>query len=142
MDLSIDSSSKRMRGSLLPRAAAACLEAECVLMSLATVSGYLFLEVLAGCCVLTLGVLLVGVPCIKPWDLRFGDAYDVMEQGFILRANANRAGVEVANAHHDAAKAHQRCRRKAEFFRAQKSCDRDISSRLHLPVRLNHNPRS
>ena len=52
----------------------------------------------------------------------------------ILRRDADRAGIQMANAHHDAAQGDQRRRGKAVFFRAQQRSDDDIAPRLELPV--------
>ena len=49
-----------------------------------SVSGSLSLEVFAGCCVMTLGLLLQSVPAIKPWDAKYGEKYSVLTQGGIL----------------------------------------------------------
>ena len=53
-----------------------------------------------------------------------------------LRGDADRAGVRVAFAHHDAAQRDQRRRREAELLGAQKSRHRNVPPRAHLPVRL------
>ena len=47
-------------------------------------SGYLSLEVFAGCCVMTLGLLLQSVPALKPWDAKYGEQYNVLTQGQVL----------------------------------------------------------
>ena len=52
----------------------------------------------------------------------------------VLRGDADGAGVEVALAHHDAAKRDQRRRGEAEFFGAQDRGDHDIATGLELAV--------
>ena len=51
-------------------------------------SGYLALEVFAGCCVMTSGLLFQAVPAIKPWDAKYGESYNVFKQRGILLALA------------------------------------------------------
>ena len=48
-----------------------------------------------------------------------GVARELLAQLRVLRGHADRAGVEVADAHHDAAERHQRRRREAELLGAQ-----------------------
>ena len=54
----------------------------------------------------------------------------------ILRGDADRAGVEVADAHHDASRGDQRRARETEFLGAEEACDRDIAAGLELTVGL------
>ena len=49
-----------------------------------SVSGSLPLEVVAGCCVMTEGLLLQSVPAIVPWNARYSEKYAVLTQGGIL----------------------------------------------------------
>ena len=58
------------------------------------VTGSFFLEVYSGEGVFTMAMMEVLVPCIKPWDSRFGEQYDVLREGFILiqLASARRIG--------------------------------------------------
>ena len=60
-------------------------------------------------------------------------------QRFVLRCNADRAGILAAHAHHHAAHADKRCRRKAEFLRSKEGSDCDIPAAHKLAVRLNAN---
>ena len=46
----------------------------------------------------------------------------------ILRGDAHRAGVEVADAHHDAARRDQRCGREAELLGAEQRADDDVAA--------------
>ena len=46
--------------------------------------GQFFVEVFSGDCIVTLAVLLSVVPCMLPWDVRFGTAFDVLLHGSIL----------------------------------------------------------
>ena len=52
----------------------------------------------------------------------------------VLRGHADRASVEMANPHHDAAERHQRRRRKAEFFRAEQRGNDHVAPGLELAV--------
>ena len=54
----------------------------------------------------------------------------------ILRRDADRAGVEVADAHHDAAHDDERRRREAELLGAQQRGDDDVAAGLQLAVDL------
>mmetsp|Transcript_19585 Transcript_19585/g.63107 ORF Transcript_19585/g.63107 Transcript_19585/m.63107 type:complete len:667 (+) Transcript_19585:756-2756(+) len=60
----------------------------------------------------------------------------------VLRRDADRAGVEVALAHHDAAERDQRRRREAKLLRAEQRRDRHVAARLELAVGLQHDPRA
>ena len=54
----------------------------------------------------------------------------------VLRGDADRARVEVADAHHDAAADHQRRRGEAELLGAEQRGDDHVAAGLHLPVGL------
>ncbi len=56
----------------------------------------------------------------------------------VLRGNTNRAGVQVANTHHDAAGNNQRCSREAVFLATQQGSNDNVASSLELTVNLNH----
>ena len=45
-------------------------------------------------CVITFGVLLKRVPCLKPWDLVFGEAWNVLTRGQILMDLAERLRID------------------------------------------------
>ena len=61
---------------------------------------------------------------------------ELAAQHRILRGHADRAGVEMALAHHDAAGDDQRRRREAEFVGAEHRADDDVAAGLHLAVDL------
>ena len=46
--------------------------------------GRFCVEVFCGCAVLTLGLLMASVLAICPWDVRFGQAFDVLVHGQVL----------------------------------------------------------
>ena len=69
-------------------------------------------------------------------DHVLGLALELLAQFGILRGNADRTGVEVALAQHDAAQGDQGRGGEAEFFRAQKRGDHDIAPGLQLAVSL------
>ena len=48
----------------------------------------------------------------------------------VLSRNSDRAGIEMAFTHHDAAEGNQRCGRKAVFLRAEQGRDGDIAARF------------
>ena len=54
----------------------------------------------------------------------------------VLRGDADGAGVEMADAHHDAAGGDQRRGAEADFFGAEQRRDRDIAAGLDLAVGL------
>ena len=65
-----------------------------------------------------------------------GLAAELAAQHRVLRGHADRAGVEVALAHHDAALDHQRCGGKAEFVCAQQGANHHVAAGFHLAVSL------
>ena len=65
-----------------------------------------------------------------------GLAAELLAQHRILRRHAHRTGVEVALAHHDAARDHQRRGGEAELVGAQQRADDDVAAGLHLAVHL------
>ncbi len=69
-----------------------------------------------------------------------GLAGEALAQLGVLRGDADRAGVEVADAHHDAAQHHQRRRREAELLGAEQGGDDHVAPGLHLPVDLDDDP--
>ena len=56
----------------------------------------------------------------------------------VLGGDAHRAGVEVADPHHDAARHHQRGGGEAELLGAEQGADDHVPTGLHLPVDLDH----
>ena len=67
--------------------------------------------------------------------LRF--AGELLAKHGILRRDANRAGIQMADAHHDAAGDDQRRRCKAKLFAAKQGGNDDVAAGLQLAVRLN-----
>ena len=67
---------------------------------------------------------------------------EALAQLGVLCGNANRAGVEVAGAHHDAAGRDQRGSREAVLVGAEDRGDRDVAAGLQLTVGLNRDPRA
>jgi hypothetical protein len=65
--------------------------------------------------------------CGSPWKLA---------QRRVLRGHAHGAGVQVADAHHDAAQRHQRRRGKTELFGPQQGGNENIAPRFELAVRF------
>ena len=63
-------------------------------------------------------------------------ALEARAQHGVLRGDADRAGVQVALAHHDAAHGDERRGGKAEFFRAKQRGDHDVAAGLQLAVGL------
>ena len=65
-----------------------------------------------------------------------GLAGELLAQLRILRRDADRAGVEVADAHHDAARDDERRGGEAEFLGAEQRGDDDVAAGLQLAVDL------
>ena len=63
-------------------------------------------------------------------------ARELGAQHRVLRRDADRARVQMALAHHDAAFDDQRRRREAEFIGAEQRADHDVAAGLHLAVGL------
>src|SRR5258706_10186456 len=55
-------------------------------------------------------------------------------QSWILGSHADRTGVQVTDAHHDAAETHQRRRSKAKFLCSQQGRNHHIATGLELAV--------
>ena len=66
----------------------------------------------------------------------FGTAGEVLTELRVLGGDADRAGIEVTDAHHDAAEGHQRARGEAELFGAEEGGDDDVTAGLQLAVGL------
>jgi hypothetical protein len=58
----------------------------------------------------------------------------------VLGGDTHRAGVEVADPHHDAAGHDQRCGGEPELLGTQEGGDHDVAAGLELPVGLDHDP--
>ena len=65
-----------------------------------------------------------------------GLATKSLAQFRVLGGHADRAGVLLANAHHDTAHDHERRSGKAIFFSTEERRDDDVAPRPELPVRL------
>ncbi len=63
-----------------------------------------------------------------------------LAQHRVLRGHAHRAGVEVADPHHDAAGDHQRCGGEAVLLRAEQRGDDHVAAGLELAVGLHDDP--
>ena len=69
-------------------------------------------------------------------DDELGLAGEPCAQLGVLGRDAHRAGVEVADAHQDAARHDERRRREAELLGAEQRADDDVAAGLHLAVDL------
>ena len=61
------------------------------------VSGSFFLECFAGNLALTISCIFAAVPCIKPWDTRYGQSFNVLTQGSIILALIQAARISCAH---------------------------------------------
>ena len=64
---------------------------------------------------------------------------EALSQYRVLRCNPDRAGVQMANSHQDAAGDNKRSGRKSKLFRTKQSCHDHIFAGLHLPIDLYRN---
>ena len=71
-------------------------------------------------------------------DDELGLAAELLAQLRVLGRDTDRARVEVADAHHDAAAHDERRGREAELLRAEQRRDDDVATRLQLAVDLHH----
>ena len=78
----------------MPSVLADLLEAEEVLIRNTKVEGTFFIEIMAGECVITLGVLLMRIPCLKPWDLIYGESWNVLTHSEILIDLARKSRID------------------------------------------------
>ena len=70
----------------------------------------------------------------------FGLAGEVLAELRILRGHANRTGVQVTDAHHHAARDHQRRGRESEFLGPHQRGNDDVAAGFELPVDLDDDP--
>ncbi len=68
-----------------------------------------------------------------------GRASKARAQDRVLRRNADRAGVQVALAHHDAARSDERRGGESELVGAEERTNRDIASGAQTAIHLNRN---
>ena len=71
-----------------------------------------------------------------------GVAGEVFPQLRVLRGDAHGAGIQMADAHHDAAERNERRGGEAEFFCAEERGDDHVPSRFHLAVRFHDDART
>ena len=69
-----------------------------------------------------------------------GLAGEALPQHGVLGGHADRAGVQMAHPHHDAAGNHQRGGGEAEFLGPEQRADHHVASSFELAVHLNHDP--
>ncbi len=69
-------------------------------------------------------------------------AAELLAQHRVLRRNANRTGIQVTLAHHDAAERDQRCRGKPDLFCTQQRGNHDIPAGLDPAIGLQNHPAS
>lgn len=65
-----------------------------------------------------------------------GLTFELLTQRGVLRGDADRASIEVALAHHDAAQGDQGRGGEAKFFRAEQSGDGHVAAGLQLAIGL------
>src|SRR4051794_7252425 len=58
----------------------------------------------------------------------------------VLGGDAHRAGVEMADPHHDASGHHQWCGGETEFLCTEQHCDNDVARGAHTTVALHGDP--
>ena len=72
--------------------------------------------------------------------LRF--AHESLAQLRVLRRNTNRAGIQMANAHHDTAHCHEWCGGKTKFLSAEQRSDDYIATGFQLAIGFDDDPRA
>ena len=72
----------------------------------------------------------------KKFSTNSGEPVNFLRSSGILRRDAHRAGVQVADAHHDAAHHDQRRRGEAVLLGAEQRADHHVAPGLHLAVHL------
>ena len=72
----------------------------------------------------------------KKFSTCSGAPGEALAQLGVLRRDPDRAGVEVADAHHHAPHHDERRRPEAELLGTEQGSDDDVTARLHLPVDL------
>jgi hypothetical protein len=77
---------------------------------------------------------------LEEGDDELGLTGELLAQLLALRRDADRAGVEVADAHHDAARHDERRGGEAVLLGAQQRADDDVAAGLELAVDLHHDP--
>ena len=50
-----------------------------------SVDGAMFLEFFCGQAAITLSLLILNVPCIRPWDIPFGEQFNILIHGQVLQ---------------------------------------------------------
>jgi len=60
-------------------------------------SGEFALEVCCGEAVFTIGLMMAKVPCIKPWDTKYGEKFDVLKNGQVLLSLASSSHLSVVH---------------------------------------------
>ena len=70
----------------------------------------------------------------------FGQARELFPQCRILCRNPDRTGIQMALAHHDAAKRDQRRGGKSHLLGTEQRCDYHVATGLQAAVRLQHGP--
>ena len=63
-------------------------------------------------------------------------AFEALPEFRVLRGNADGAGVQVALAHHDAARRDQWCRGKTDFISAQECCNQHVAAGANATIGL------
>ena len=64
----------------MPEVLSQLLDAEQLLNSLVDIPGTFFVEVAAGECIITLGVLVRKLPCMRPWEVLCGKRWTVISE--------------------------------------------------------------
>ena len=75
-------------------------------------------------------------------DDLIGVAHKFFAQFGMLRGHTHRAGIEVANAHHDAAHGDECCGGKSKFFGTEQGCNNHIAPGFELSVGFDYDARS
>src|SRR5437899_3250478 len=67
-------------------------------------------------------------------------AVEALAELGVLRGDSDRAGIEMADPHHDAAHDDERSRGEPELLGPEQGGDDDVAARFHLTIDLNDDP--
>ena len=79
-----DTQGQRGNARLMPRVFAELLQLELLLHTLVSVQGQSFIELFSGAGIFTLSLLWLKVPCLCPWDTKYGDRFNLISHGWMV----------------------------------------------------------
>ena len=86
-----------MKLLLLPRVITKCIAVDKLLQTLPSESPNFFIEVFAGECTLTLGIIASKIPAVRPWDVRHDESMCVLRNGRRLQELFKAGYIQLAH---------------------------------------------